>query len=59
MFNTSTNQLSAAQQQELVVRAGTLAAGFLAQPIVAAISNETGIDILEIEPRRRRQPTSR
>jgi len=50
VFNTSTNQLSAAQQQQLVARAGVLAAGFLAQPIVAAISNETGIDILEIEP---------
>ncbi len=33
-----------------MARAGVLAAGFLAQPIVAAISNETGIDILEIEP---------
>ena len=50
VFNTSTNQLSAAQQQQLVARAGVLAAGFLAQPIVAAISNETGIDIFEIEP---------
>ena len=30
VFNTSTNQLSAAQQEQLVVRAGTLAAGFLA-----------------------------
>ena len=50
VFNTSTNQLSATQQQQLVTRAGVLAAGFLAQPIVAAISNETGIDILEVEP---------
>lgn len=50
VFNTSTNQLSAAQQQELMIRAGTLAAGFLAKPIVSAISNETGIDILEVEP---------
>ena len=33
-----------------MARAGVLAAGFLAQPIVAAISNETGIDILEVEP---------
>jgi len=45
VFNTSTNELSAAQQQQLVARAGVLAAGFLAQPIVSAISNETGIDI--------------
>ena len=50
VFNTSTNQLSATQQQQLVARAGVLAAGFLAQPIVSAISNETGIDIFEIEP---------
>ena len=50
VFNTSTNQLSAAQQQQLVARAGVLAAGFLAQPIIAAISSETGIDILEVEP---------
>jgi autotransporter translocation and assembly factor TamB len=50
VFNTSTNQLTAAQQQQLVARAGVLAAGFLAQPIVAAISNETGIDVFEVEP---------
>ena len=50
VFNTSTNQLSAAQQQQLVARAGVLAAGFLAQPIISAISNQTGIDIFEIEP---------
>jgi translocation and assembly module TamB len=50
VFNTSTNQLSAIQQQQLVTRAGVLAAGFLAQPIVSAIQNETGIDILEVEP---------
>ena len=50
VFNTSTNELSAAQQQQLVARAGVLAAGFLAQPIVSAISAETGIDIFEIEP---------
>jgi autotransporter translocation and assembly factor TamB len=50
LFNTSTNQLSAAQQQELVVRAGTLAAGFLATPILAAIENELGLDVFEIDP---------
>jgi autotransporter translocation and assembly factor TamB len=49
VFNTSTNQLSALQQQELVVRAGALAAGFLATPIISAISNEIGLDILQIE----------
>jgi autotransporter translocation and assembly factor TamB len=50
VFNTSTNQLSAAQQQQLVARAGVLAAGFLAQPVVSAISNQTGIDIFDVEP---------
>ncbi len=50
VFNTTTNQLSATQQQQLLVRAGTLAAGFLATPIISAIENEIGIDILEIEP---------
>jgi translocation and assembly module TamB len=50
VFNTSTNQLTAAQQQELVVRAGAIAAGFLATPIMSAISNEIGLDVLELEP---------
>jgi translocation and assembly module TamB len=50
LFNTSTNQLSAAQEQELMVRAGTLAAGFLASPILSAIENEIGLDIFEIAP---------
>jgi len=50
VFNTSTNQLSSAQQQELVVRAGALAAGFLATPIVQAIQTDLGLDILELEP---------
>jgi translocation and assembly module TamB len=49
VFNTSTNQLSAAQQQQLVARAGALAAGFLATPILSAIENEIGLDILEVE----------
>jgi translocation-and-assembly-module (TAM) inner membrane subunit TamB-like protein len=50
VFNTSSNQLTAGQQQELLVRAATLAAGFVATPIVSAIENELGIDVLEIEP---------
>jgi autotransporter translocation and assembly factor TamB len=50
VFNTSTNNLSAAQQQQLAIRAGALAAGFLATPIISAISSEIGLDILEIEP---------
>jgi autotransporter translocation and assembly factor TamB len=50
VFGTSTNQLTAPQQQELVVRAGALAAGFLATPIVSAIENEIGLDVLAIEP---------
>jgi translocation and assembly module TamB len=50
VFNTTTNQLSAPQQQQLLVRAGTLAAGFFATPIISAIQSETGLDILEVEP---------
>jgi hypothetical protein len=50
VFNTSLNQLSASQQQELAVRAGTLAAGFLATPIISALERSLGLDILEIEP---------
>ena len=49
IFNTSTNQLTAPQQQQLLVRAGTLAAGFLATQVVAAIESEVGLDILELE----------
>jgi autotransporter translocation and assembly factor TamB len=49
VFGTSANELTGAQQQELVVRAGTLAAGFLATPLIAALENEIGIDILEVE----------
>jgi len=50
IFNTSTNQLTAPQQQQLLVRAGTLAAGFIATQVVAAIESEIGLDILELEP---------
>jgi autotransporter translocation and assembly factor TamB len=49
VFNTSTNQLTASQQQELAVRAGTLAAGLLASPLVAALERSLGLEILEIE----------
>ena len=37
VFNTSTNQLSTLQQQQLAVRAGTLAAGFVAAPLMSAL----------------------
>lgn len=50
VFNTTPNQLTTAQQQELAVRAGALAAGFLAAPLVAAIETELGIDVFEVEP---------
>jgi hypothetical protein len=50
IFNTSANQLTAPQQQQLLVRAGALAAGFVATQIVAAIESEIGLDILELEP---------
>jgi hypothetical protein len=50
VFNTTPNALNAAQQQELAVRAGTLAAGFLATPLLAAVQNELGLEAFEIEP---------
>jgi translocation and assembly module TamB len=49
VFGTSANELNTAQQQELVVRAGTLAAGFLATPILSALETELGLEILEVE----------
>jgi autotransporter translocation and assembly factor TamB len=49
VFGTPANELSASQQQNLAVRAGTLAAGFLASPILAALQNELGLDILQVE----------
>ena len=49
VFGTSANELNSAQQQELVVRAGTLAAGFLATPIISALEAQLGLEILEVE----------
>ncbi len=49
VFGTSTNELSAAQQEELAIRAGTLAAGFLATPLITALERSLGLQILEIE----------
>lgn len=50
VFNTSTNELNASQQQQLAGRAATIAAGFLAAPILTAIEQSLGIDTLEIAP---------
>jgi hypothetical protein len=50
VFNTSANNLSAAQQTDLAVRAGTIAAGFLATPLISALQRSLGLDILEIDP---------
>jgi autotransporter translocation and assembly factor TamB len=50
VFNTSINELTALQQQQLAIRAGTLAAGFLAAPMMTALERTLGIDVLEIEP---------
>lgn len=49
VFNANVNELNAVQQQELAVRAGTLAAGFLATPLVSALERTLGLQILEIE----------
>ena len=50
VFNASMNDLSASQQQELAVRAGTLAAGFLATPLVSAVGGALGLEALEVSP---------
>jgi autotransporter translocation and assembly factor TamB len=50
VFNTTTNDLSSLQQQQLAVRAGTLAAGFLAAPILSALERSIGLETLEVEP---------
>jgi hypothetical protein len=42
--------LSVPQQQELAVRAGALAAGFLATPILSAVERALGLEVLQIEP---------
>jgi translocation and assembly module TamB len=50
VFNTSTSELSALQQQQLAVRAGTLAAGFIATSMISALERSLGLETLEIEP---------
>jgi len=50
VFNASMNDLTASQQQELAVRAGALAAGFLATPLVSAVEGALGLEALEIAP---------
>jgi autotransporter translocation and assembly factor TamB len=50
VFNTSANDLTVPQQQELAIRAGTIAAGFLATPLISAVQRTLGLDILEIDP---------
>lgn len=49
VFNTSTNELSALQQRDLAVRAGTLAAGFISAPLLTAVERSLGISTIEIE----------
>jgi translocation and assembly module TamB len=50
VFNTTANSLTTEQQQELAIRAGTLAAGFVAQPLLQTIQNRLGLEAFEIEP---------
>jgi translocation and assembly module TamB len=50
VFNTAANDLTAVQQQDLAVRAGAIAAGFLATPLISAVQRSLGLDILEIDP---------
>jgi autotransporter translocation and assembly factor TamB len=49
VFNQSVNELSAPQQQQLLVRAGTLAAGFLAGQMLSTIQSKLGLEILEVQ----------
>ena len=50
VFNSSANELTVPQQTELAIRAGTIAAGFLATPLISAVQRTLGLDILEIDP---------
>jgi autotransporter translocation and assembly factor TamB len=50
VFNSTPSGLTAIQQQELAVRAATLAAGFVAQPLLQAVQTELGLEVFEIEP---------
>ena len=50
VFGTSTTQLSGSQQYDLAIRAGAIAAGFLATPLMGALERSLGLDIVEIEP---------
>jgi autotransporter translocation and assembly factor TamB len=50
VFGVPVNQLGVGQQQELALRAGTLAAGFLATPLVSAVQRSLGLETLRIEP---------
>jgi len=49
IFNTQANELTATQQSQLAVRAGTLAASFMATPLVSAIQNELHLETLQVE----------
>jgi autotransporter translocation and assembly factor TamB len=50
VFNTTTNGLSGVEQEQLAVRAGTLAAAFLANPLVSTLERTLGLETLAIEP---------
>ena len=50
VFNSTTADLTGQQQQELAVRAGTLAYGFIATPLVGALQRSLGLETLEIAP---------
>jgi autotransporter translocation and assembly factor TamB len=49
VFGVPANLLTDLQQRDLAIRAGTLAAGFLASPLVSALERTLGLEILEIE----------
>jgi autotransporter translocation and assembly factor TamB len=49
VFNRAANELTPTQQQDLLVRAGTLAVGFLAGQVLSTIQSKLGLEVLELD----------
>jgi autotransporter translocation and assembly factor TamB len=49
VFNRAANELTANQQQDLLVRAGTLALGFLAGQVLSTLQSKLGLEVLELD----------
>ncbi len=50
VFNQPVNQLGSGQQASLAERAGLLASGFVASPLVQSIGRALNLDVFEIQP---------